>query len=82
VREQRKGLDKIVAVDSSPTSRRSHLTSRLQHFIAKSATERRETLTFLGRGALAKLPYFPFRFVLNLPTGENIPFWWSYVHAV
>ncbi len=55
------------------------LVSRLVHFMQRPAVEKRVTVRFLVRKALAKLPYAPIPMPLTLTPAATIRFWWSYV---
>ena len=57
------------------------MLARLSGFVAKTPAQRRQTVRFVTRNALARLPYFPYRFVLKVLSGEEVSFWWSYVPA-
>jgi FkbM family methyltransferase len=54
---------------------------RLQGFLRKPAEQRRTTARFLATMWLAKLPYAPHRVRLEMPSREQVHFWWSYFPA-
>ena len=65
----------------TPKGKEAKVLARLSGFVAKTPAQRRQTVRFVTRSALARLPYFPYRFVLKVFSGEEVSFWWSYVPA-
>jgi FkbM family methyltransferase len=53
--------------------------TRIIRFIRKSAQEKRVTIRFFMRQALAKLPFAPNRVRFLVDPGTQIRFWWSYI---
>jgi FkbM family methyltransferase len=53
--------------------------NRLVRFALKPTSEKGVTVRFFARKALTKLPFAPVRVRLNVASGEDIYFWWSYV---
>jgi FkbM family methyltransferase len=50
---------------------------RFMSFVRKPAVEKRDTIRFLVRKELSRLPYVPIHVRLAVVPGENLHFWWS-----
>jgi FkbM family methyltransferase len=55
------------------------LVDRFVRFVQRPAAERRVTVRFFARKALAKLPCMPIRTRMTVAPGEHFRFWWSYL---
>ena len=55
------------------------LIDKLARFIRKPAEQKRITVRFFARKAVAVIPYVPVPTKLHISSGEDIRFWWSYV---
>ena len=60
-------------------TRKHNLLGHVKRFLGKTPQERGRSLRYAVRSGLSRLPIFPFRLVVRLPSGETIPLWWSYV---
>ena len=56
--------------------------NRIVRFAMKPTSEKRTTMRFFARKALAKLPFAPVRVHLNVAPQEDLFFWWSYLPIV
>lgn len=53
--------------------------NHIQNFFQKPWPERFDTLRFLVRQGLAKVPYIPYLVRLNVSPSQEIQFWWSQI---
>jgi FkbM family methyltransferase len=55
------------------------LLNQVSRFMNKPPAERRVSIRFFARKALAKLPFMPIQVRLDVAPDEEIRFWWSYI---